>query len=177
MPRRYACSSRSWQCRPDSRAAGARLSECRAILDAQKADAQRVKVARSRGAGPCAVSGMGAGDYSLRRDPEHRSNGAAWRSRCETQGALSWSRNVSEQWDFDLEHVVVQLIHSARASFNRGRCDEALETLRAFLVRGAHGHRCPDASSTGSARLRRVEPTRQPRVPRRFNDAPMRRAR
>ena len=118
---------------PDSRAAGARLSECRAILDGQKADAQRVK--------------------SLVREAQARARSAEWEqvtTICDEILSIDRTvplaialrdagRAVLEQErqravGFRLEHVVVQLIHSARASFNRGRCDEALETLRAFLV-------------------------------------------
>jgi tetratricopeptide (TPR) repeat protein len=118
---------------PESRAAEARLSECRAILDAQKADAQRVKVlvreAQTRARSEEWEQVIVVCDQILGIDrtvPLAIALRDAGRSALERQ-----HRRAAES---RLEHEVERLIRTVRASFNRGRREEALETLRAFLV-------------------------------------------
>ena len=134
---RYAAAMRMFEqivtASPESRAAEARLSECRAIFEAQSAGAQRVKVlvrdAQARARSEEWEQVIVVCDQILsidRRVPLAIALREAARSALEQQR----QRAVESR----LEHEVERLIRTARASFNRGRGDEALEALRAFLV-------------------------------------------
>jgi tetratricopeptide (TPR) repeat protein len=134
---RYAAATRMFEqivtASPESRAAEARLSECRAIFDTQKADAQRVKV--------------------LVRDAQARARSEEWEQvtvvcdqilsidrtvplaialREAARSALEQQRQRAAE--SQLDHEVERLIRTARALFERGRREEALGALRAFLV-------------------------------------------
>ena len=160
---RYAAAVRMFEqivaVSPESRAAEARLSECRAILDAQKADAQRVKLlvreAQARARAEEWEQVIAVCDQILLID---RTVPLAIALREAARSALEQQRQRAAE--LRLEHVIGQLVRTARASFNRGRRDEALEALRAFLVEEPMAA-LSSARSSGCARLRRVEPRRQ----------------
>jgi tetratricopeptide (TPR) repeat protein len=134
---RYAAAVRTFEqivaSSPDSRAAEARLSECRSILDAQKADAQRVKLlvreAQTRARSEEWDQVIVVCDQILDID---RTVPLAIALREAARSALEQQRQRAAE--LRLEHAVERLIRTARAAFNRGRCDEALDALRAFLV-------------------------------------------
>jgi tetratricopeptide (TPR) repeat protein len=134
---RYAAATRMFEqivtASPESRVAEARLSECRAIYDAQKADAQRVKVlvrdAQARARSEEWEQVIAVCDQILSID---RTVPLAIALREAARSALERQRQRAAE--SRLEHEVERLIHTARASLNRGRRDEALEALRAFLV-------------------------------------------
>jgi tetratricopeptide (TPR) repeat protein len=134
---RHAAASRMFEqimtASPESRAAGARLAECRAIFDGQRADAQRVKVlvrdaqahARSREWEQVIV----VCDQILSID---RTVPLAIALRQAAGSALEEQRTRAAE--SRLAHEVERLIDTARASFNRGHREKALEMLRAFLL-------------------------------------------
>ena len=116
---------------PESSAARTRLAECRATLDRQQADAQRVK--------------------SLVREAQAHARSEEWERvivvcdeilRIDRTVPLAIALHEAARTalerrraaELERERAVQRAIHIARASFNRGRCDEALEALRAFLV-------------------------------------------
>jgi eukaryotic-like serine/threonine-protein kinase len=116
---------------PESSTARARLAECRAILDQQQADAQRVK--------------------SLVREAQAHLRSEEWeRVIVVCDDILRIDRTVplaialhqaartaldrQRAAEFEREQAVQRAVQMARASFMRGRYDEALEALRAFLV-------------------------------------------
>jgi serine/threonine protein kinase len=116
---------------PESSTARTRLAECRAILDQQQADAQRVK--------------------SLVREAQAHLRSEEWeRVIAVCDEILTIDRTVplaialhqaartalerQRAADLEREQAVQRAVQMARASFKRGRCDEALEALRAFLV-------------------------------------------
>jgi len=116
---------------PESSTARTRLAECRAILDQQQADAQRVKSlvreaqAHLRSEEWERVTAVC--DEILRIDrtvPLAIALHQAARTALERQRAA----------DLEREQAVQRAVQMARASFKRGHCDEALEALRAFLV-------------------------------------------
>ena len=116
---------------PESSTARTRLAECRAILDQQQADAQRVKsLVREAQAHLRSEEWervIAVCDEILRIDrtvPLAIALHQAARTALERQRAA----------DLEREHAVQRAVQMARASFKRGRCDEALEALRAFLV-------------------------------------------
>ena len=133
---RYAAAVRIFEqivaVSPESRAAEARLSECRAILDAQKADAQRVKLlvreAQARARAEEWEQVIVVCDQILLID---RTVPLAIALREAARSALEQQRQRAAE--LRLEHAIGQLVRTARASFNRGRRDEALDALRAFL--------------------------------------------
>jgi tetratricopeptide (TPR) repeat protein len=134
---RYAAALRVFEqiltASPESRAAEARVSECRAIFEAQSADAQRVKVlvrdAQARARSKEWEQVIVVCDQILSID---RTVPLAIALREAARSALEQQRQRAVE--LRLEHEVERLIRTARASFNRGRGDEALEALRAFLV-------------------------------------------
>jgi len=116
---------------PESSTARTRLAECRAILDQQQADAQRVKsLVREAQAHLRSEEWervIAVCDEILRIDrtvPLAIALHQAARTALERQRAA----------DLEREQAVQRAVQMARASFKRGRCDEALEALRAFLV-------------------------------------------
>ena len=116
---------------PESSTARTRLAECRAILDQQQADAQRVKsLVREAQAHLRSEEWervIAVCDEILRIDrtvPLAIALHQAARTALERQRAA----------DLEREEAVQRAVQMARASFKRGRCDEALEALRAFLV-------------------------------------------
>ena len=116
---------------PESSTARTRLAECRAILDQQQADAQRVKsLVREAQAHLRSEEWervIAVCDEILRIDrtvPLAIALHQAARTALERQRAA----------DLEREQAVQRAVQMARASFKRGRCDEALEGLRAFLV-------------------------------------------
>jgi serine/threonine protein kinase len=116
---------------PESSTARTRLAECRAILDQQQADAQRVKsLVREAQAHLRSEEWervVVVCDEILRIDrtvPLAIALHQAARTALERQRAAELER----------EQAVQRAVQMARASFKRGRYDEALEALRAFLV-------------------------------------------
>lgn len=134
---RYAAAMRTFEqivaAAPESSAAESWLSECRAILDAQKADAQRVKLlvreAQARARSEEWEQVITACDEILSID---RTVPLAIALREAGRSALERQRQRAAE--LRLEQGIERLIRSARAAFNRNRRDEALEALRAFLV-------------------------------------------
>jgi serine/threonine protein kinase len=132
---RYAAAARMFEqmlaTSPESSAARTRLTECQAVLDRQQANAQRLK-SLVREAQALARSEewervIAVCDEVLRIDrtvPLAIALREAGRTALERQRAAELRH----------EQAIQQVVHTARASFNRGRCDEALEMLRAFLV-------------------------------------------
>jgi serine/threonine protein kinase len=118
---------------PESSAAESRLAECRATLDLQKADAQRVKLlireAQARARSEEWEQVIRACDEILSID---RTVPLAIALREAGRSALE--RQHQRAAELRLEQGIERLIRSARAAFNRNRRDEALESLRAFLV-------------------------------------------
>jgi tetratricopeptide (TPR) repeat protein len=135
---RYAAATRLFEqivaAAPESRAAEARLSECRRILDAQKADAQQVKLlvreAQARARSQEWDQVIAVCDQILSID---RTVPLAIALRDAGRAAVEQQHQRAAE--LRLEHEVERLIRTARASFNRGRSDEACEALRAFLVK------------------------------------------
>ena len=134
---RYAAAMRTFEqivtASPESRAAEARLSECKAILDTQKADAQRVKLLVREAQAQARLEKwdqvIAVCDQILSID---RTVPLAIALRDAGRSALE--RQLQRAAESRLEHEVEPLIRTARASFNRGRSDQALAALRAFLV-------------------------------------------
>jgi tetratricopeptide (TPR) repeat protein len=134
---RYAAAMRMFEqivtASPESRTAEARVSECRAIFEAQSAGAQRVKAlvreAQARARSEEWEEVIVVCDQILSID---RTVPLAIALREAARSALEQQRQRAEE--SRLEHEVERRIRTARASFNRGRGDEALEALRAFLV-------------------------------------------
>jgi len=118
---------------PESTVAESRVSECRAILDAQKADAQRVKLlvreAQARARSEEWEQVISACDEILSID---RTVPLAIALREAGRSALERQRQRAAE--LRLEQGIERLIRSARAAFNRNRRDEALEALRAFVA-------------------------------------------
>jgi tetratricopeptide (TPR) repeat protein len=134
---RYTAATRMFEqivtASPESRAAEARLSECRAIFDTQRADAQRVKVlvrdAQARARSEEWDQVIVVCDQILSID---RTVPLAIALREAARSALQRQRQRATE--SQLEHEIERLIRTARASFNLGRREEALEALRGFLV-------------------------------------------
>jgi tetratricopeptide (TPR) repeat protein len=133
---RYAAGARIFEqiltALPESIAARTRLAECRTFLETQRADAQRVK--------------------SLVREAQAHARSEEWeRVLVVCEEILGIDRTVpmaialheaariavekerQRAAELRLDHAIRQIVDAARASFNRGRCDEALQALRAFL--------------------------------------------
>jgi serine/threonine protein kinase len=134
---RYAAAVRMFEqivaTSPESSAARVGLAECRAILDTQRADAQRVK--------------------SLVREAQAHARAAEWErvlAICDQilsidrtvplaialreAGRSALEKDRQRAAELRLGDAIQQVVLTARASFDRGHCDEALQTLRAFLV-------------------------------------------
>ena len=118
---------------PESSVAASRLSECRGMLDAQKADAQRVKVlvreAQARARSEEWDQVIRVCDEILSID---RTVPLAIALREAGRSALK--RHRQREAELRFEQDVERLIRTARAAFNRNRPDEAIESLKAFLV-------------------------------------------
>jgi tetratricopeptide (TPR) repeat protein len=118
---------------PESSAAESRLAECRATLDLQKADAQRVKLlireAQTRARSEEWEHVIRACDEILSIDKT-----VPLAIALREAGRSALERQHQRAAELRLEQGIARLIRSARAAFKRNRRDEALESLRAFLV-------------------------------------------
>jgi len=116
---------------PESSAARTRLAECRAILDRQQADAQRVKSlvreAQAHARSEEWERVIVVCDEILRID---RTVPLAIALHEAARTALERKRAA----ELERDQAIQRAVRLARVSFNQGRCDEALEALRAFLV-------------------------------------------
>ena len=177
---RYAAAMRMFEqivtASPESRAAEARVSECRAILEAQKADAQRVKVlvrdAQARARSKEWEQVIVVCDQILSID---RTVPLAIALREAARSALEQQRQRAVE--LRLEHEVERAHSHGARIVQPGPSRRSPRGTAGVSRRRAHGGAGPARARSAERRCGAPAPRRRRRVPKRFDDEQRRCAR